>query len=245
MASHVSPWPRTSTFKPHGRDVHEGKGGTTVGINSEMDALPGIGHACGHNWLLLQGSPLRVPSEISWKSSTLRARIVLLGTTRFAFFIGFSFNLLERICMNGLWVYSGRRRQRERCPSQQGRLRWDGHLSHVGSCLHLWFRQTLIYFKVSSCSGTPLIREPKQLTCPSAYRGRVFSDTRKTFCSIHHNDYSLCLQHISAHAALSPWEGQNALDAAVLAYTNISLLRQQVKPSHRIHGVFHERIGPQ
>jgi len=43
----------------------------------------------------------------------------------------------------------------------------------------------------------------------------------------------------TAHAALSPWEGQNALDAAVLAYTNISLLRQQVKPSHRIHGVFH------
>jgi len=42
----------------------------------------------------------------------------------------------------------------------------------------------------------------------------------------------------SAHAALSPWQGQNALDAAVAAYTNVSLLRQQVKPSHRIHGVF-------
>lgn len=41
-----------------------------------------------------------------------------------------------------------------------------------------------------------------------------------------------------AHAALSPWEGQNALDAAVLAYTNISLLRQQVKPTARIHGIF-------
>lgn len=42
----------------------------------------------------------------------------------------------------------------------------------------------------------------------------------------------------SAHAALSPWEGQNALDAAVLAYNNIALLRQQVRPTHRIHGVF-------
>jgi metal-dependent amidase/aminoacylase/carboxypeptidase family protein len=41
-----------------------------------------------------------------------------------------------------------------------------------------------------------------------------------------------------AHAALSPWQGQNALDAAVAAYTNVALLRQQVKPSHRIHGVF-------
>ena len=42
----------------------------------------------------------------------------------------------------------------------------------------------------------------------------------------------------SAHAGLSPWEGQNALDAAVLAYTNIGLLRQQIQPTHRIHGVF-------
>ncbi|TBU59837.1 aminoacylase 1-like protein 2 [Dichomitus squalens] len=42
----------------------------------------------------------------------------------------------------------------------------------------------------------------------------------------------------TAHAALSPWEGQNALDAAVLAYTNISVLRQQLKPSHRVHGIF-------
>jgi hypothetical protein len=45
-------------------------------------------------------------------------------------------------------------------------------------------------------------------------------------------------QYPRAHAALSPWQGQNALDAAVAAYTNVSLLRQQVKPSHRIHGVF-------
>lgn len=42
----------------------------------------------------------------------------------------------------------------------------------------------------------------------------------------------------SAHAALAPWEGQNALDAAVTAYTNIAMLRQQVKPTHRIHGIF-------
>lgn len=26
-----------------------GSGGRTIGVNSEMDALPGIGHACGHN----------------------------------------------------------------------------------------------------------------------------------------------------------------------------------------------------
>ena len=42
----------------------------------------------------------------------------------------------------------------------------------------------------------------------------------------------------AAHAAAFPWEGVNALDAAVLAYTNVSLLRQQMKPSWRVHAVF-------
>lgn len=41
----------------------------------------------------------------------------------------------------------------------------------------------------------------------------------------------------SAHAAAAPWEGVNALDAAFLAYSNISVLRQQIKPTHRVHGI--------
>ena len=45
-------------------------------------------------------------------------------------------------------------------------------------------------------------------------------------------------QIIRAHAALSPWEGQNALDAAVSAYNSLALLRQQLKPSYRLHGIF-------
>lgn len=40
-----------------------------------------------------------------------------------------------------------------------------------------------------------------------------------------------------AHASAAPWEGVNALDAIVSAYVNISLLRQQIRPSERIHGV--------
>ena len=42
----------------------------------------------------------------------------------------------------------------------------------------------------------------------------------------------------AAHAAARPWEGVNALDAAVLAYTSISVLRQQLKPSWRVHAIF-------
>lgn len=39
-----------------------------------------------------------------------------------------------------------------------------------------------------------------------------------------------------AHAAASPWEGANALDALVLAHSAIGLLRQQLRPTDRIHG---------
>jgi amidohydrolase len=40
-----------------------------------------------------------------------------------------------------------------------------------------------------------------------------------------------------AHAAAAPWEGVNALDAVVAAYVNISLLRQQMQPTQRVHGI--------
>lgn len=39
-----------------------------------------------------------------------------------------------------------------------------------------------------------------------------------------------------AHAAASPWEGANTLDALVLAHSAIGLLRQQLRPTDRIHG---------
>ena len=50
--------------------------------------------------------------------------------------------------------------------------------------------------------------------------------------------YRLTIKYFgkASHAAADPWNGINALDAAVLCYTNISCLRQQLKPSWRIHG---------
>jgi amidohydrolase len=44
----------------------------------------------------------------------------------------------------------------------------------------------------------------------------------------------------AAHAAASPHEGINALDAAVLAYNGTSMLRQQIKPDQRIQDVLLE-----
>ncbi|KAJ5709243.1 hypothetical protein N7493_010577 [Penicillium malachiteum] len=40
-----------------------------------------------------------------------------------------------------------------------------------------------------------------------------------------------------AHAAASPWDGINALDAVVAAYNNISMLRQQLPLTQRVHGI--------
>lgn len=44
----------------------------------------------------------------------------------------------------------------------------------------------------------------------------------------------------AAHASAAPWEGRNALDAAVLGYMNVAALRQHIRPDERIHGIFTE-----
>ena len=44
----------------------------------------------------------------------------------------------------------------------------------------------------------------------------------------------------AAHASGGPWEGVNALDAAVMAYNGISMLRQQMKPTWRAHAIIPE-----
>ena len=41
-----------------------------------------------------------------------------------------------------------------------------------------------------------------------------------------------------AHAAAAPHMGRNALDAAVLAYSSIAALRQHIRPTERVHGIF-------
>ncbi len=41
-----------------------------------------------------------------------------------------------------------------------------------------------------------------------------------------------------AHAAAAPHMGRNALDGAVIAYNSIAALRQHIRPTERIHGIF-------
>jgi metal-dependent amidase/aminoacylase/carboxypeptidase family protein len=41
----------------------------------------------------------------------------------------------------------------------------------------------------------------------------------------------------AAHASTDPWEGRNALDACVNTFNAVAMLRQQMRPDCRIHGV--------
>lgn len=56
-------------------------------------------------------------------------------------------------------------------------------------------------------------------------------------------NYDACLEVTAvytgkaSHAAAFPWDGLNALDAAVAAYNSISVLRQQFRPSWQAHGI--------
>lgn len=68
----------------------QGKGGRVVGINSEMDALPGIGHACGHNLIAISGVGVAVALKVALQARPHTfGKIVLLGTPGNEF--GFTF----------------------------------------------------------------------------------------------------------------------------------------------------------
>jgi amidohydrolase len=41
----------------------------------------------------------------------------------------------------------------------------------------------------------------------------------------------------AAHASADPWEGVNALDGVIQTFNNVSMLRQQVRPDARVHGI--------
>ncbi|KLO18526.1 amidohydrolase [Schizopora paradoxa] len=155
--------------------VH-GKGGRVLGVNSEMDALPGVGHACGHNLIAAGGVGVALAVKAAMVKHNVNGKIILLGT-----------------------------------PAEEG----------GGGKVLLIQRGT--YKEMDLCvMSHPSTGSPRSTTLGS----------------------SLALQSISveyfghtAHAAAAPWEGQNALDAAHLAYSGVSVLRQQIKPDHRVHGV--------
>jgi len=59
--------------------VH-GKGGRVLGVNSEMDALPGVGHACGHNLIAAGGVGVALAVKAAMEKHNINGKIILLGT---------------------------------------------------------------------------------------------------------------------------------------------------------------------
>ncbi|CAM0137698.1 hypothetical protein VKS41_000905 [Umbelopsis sp. WA50703] len=60
-------------------------------------------------------------------------------------------------------------------------------------------------------------------------------------------NHMLAVDHVSveffgkpSHAAAAPWEGINALDAVAQVWNSISMLRQQILPTDRIHGIIND-----
>ena len=51
-----------------------------VGINSEMDALPGIGHGCGHNLIAISGVGVALAVKAALQAHDISGKVILLGT---------------------------------------------------------------------------------------------------------------------------------------------------------------------
>ncbi|OZJ04509.1 hypothetical protein BZG36_02237 [Bifiguratus adelaidae] len=150
-----------------------GSGGRTVAFCSEYDALPGIGHACGHNLIAISGIAAAVATKKVLEETSTEGRVVLLGT-----------------------------------PAEEGGggkciMSKQGAFKNIDLCMMLHpYNTDLVYAKYLAISDLTV-----------EYFGR------------------------SSHASAAPWEGLNALDAVVQCYNGMSMLRQQMPPTHRIHGV--------
>ena len=151
-----------------------GSGRPNVCVICEYDALPEIGHACGHNLIAEAGVAAGLGLKAALESSNApKGRLTVMGT-----------------------------------PAEEG---GGGKIKLINNGA---FEDIDIAMMVHPSNY--YILAPNALALANlevTYTGKA------------------------AHAAAFPWEGVNALDAAVMAYTSISVLRQQMKPTWRVHGV--------
>ena len=148
-----------------------GKAGPEVVLCAELDALPGIGHACGHN--LISTCAIGAGLALAPLADELGFRVTVLGT-----------------------------------PAEE-KIGGKVDLINAGA-----FAQAAAAMMVHPATEDTL--DPPIL----AVTHLVVEFHGKT-----------------SHASASPWDGRNALDAFVLAYTNISALRQSMYPSDKVHGI--------
>ncbi|KAG0250756.1 hypothetical protein DFQ27_009216 [Actinomortierella ambigua] len=148
----------------------------TVGICSEYDALPGIGHACGHNLIAISGVAAALGLKAVIEKFHLKAEVKLFGTPA------------------------------EETSGGKITMSANGAFKGVDVCMMLHGANADVIY-------TPFLSLD---TCEVEFFGKA------------------------SHASASPWEGVNALDAAMQVYTNIAMMRQQIKPNQRVHGIIVE-----
>jgi hypothetical protein len=101
-----------------------GNGGRVLGINSEMDALPGVGHACGHNLIAIAGVAVAFAVKAALIAHGIPGKVVLLGTP------GICHSLL---CGHkALRQSSRRRRSRQGHPPRKRGLQGNGRMFDAG-----------------------------------------------------------------------------------------------------------------
>ena len=147
----------------------------TIAILAEYDALPGIGHGCGHNVMCAQavGAFLALAAIDRELDGGLPGRVVLQTTPA---------------------------EENSTCKEILARR---GAFDGVDAAV------------MAHSYGYDLTRQ----TWLGARRFRVV------------------FTGVPAHASAAPFMGRNALDAAVLALDGISMLRQQLSPTDRVHAV--------
>ena len=150
-----------------------GAGGHRVAICCEYDALPEIGHACGHNLIAAAGLGAGIGAAAGLATAGATGRVVVLGT-----------------------------------PAEEG---GGGKIEMIARGAFEDVDAALMAHPAPSDLLRPGVSALQQMDV--VYRGR------------------------NAHAAGAPWEGRNALDAMVIAYSAISALRQQLPPGALVHGV--------
>lgn len=148
-----------------------GEHGFNVAVLCEFDALPGIGHACGHNVIATAGLGAGIAAAAVAAEAGGMLRI--MGT-----------------------------------PAEEG---GGGKIAMARQGA---FEQI----------GAAMMVHP-------ADADLISMDT------IALQELHVQLHGKAAHAAAAPWEGRNALDAAVLGYINVAALRQHIRPTERIHGI--------
>ncbi|XP_056150082.1 xaa-Arg dipeptidase-like [Lampris incognitus] len=160
-----------------GRVVH-------VGFLCEYDALPGIGHACGHNLIAEVGAAAGLGLKTLLENSPnfpARVQVTVLGT-----------------------------------PAEEG-----------------------------SGGKVDMIREGAFEGLDVVFMAHPAQDDAPYLPDVAEHDVTIRYRGKASHASAYPWEGVNALDAAVLCYNNLSVLRQQLKPNWRVHGVIkHGGVKP-